>query len=367
MSLRIAFLDSWLQQVVDGSGTAAAIGGLGRALRARGHHVARIGPTRAWPPALTPRRLLFNLQLPALLRSLAYDLIVGFDLDGFLVAGRAPAPYVCSVKGVIAEELRHERGSVRRLLWVLSRLERANARRAPLVLTTSDYCRRMIGQHYGVPTARVRLVPEGIDLARWRRLLSAPGGPEREGQLILCVARQYPRKHVADLLHAVAALRPHFPGARLVVIGDGPEHPRLRSLADRLALGPAVSLLGAIPDDDAVVRWYRRAGIFCLPSVQEGFGIVFLEAMAAGLPIVATTAAAVPEVVPHGQAGTLVPPGDIPALTAALAELLARPQLRAEYGATGAAHVARYDWDRVAGRFLEAIAPMVARPTPCGE
>ncbi len=87
---------------------------------------------------------------------------------------------------------------------------------------------------------------------------------------------------------------------------------------------------------------------------------VFLEAMAAGLPIVATTAAAVPEVVPHGQAGTLVPPGDVPALSAALADLLARPALRAAYGAFGREYVGQYDWNRVADQFLGAVADQLA-------
>jgi glycosyltransferase involved in cell wall biosynthesis len=354
--LRIAFLDSWLRQTVDGSGTAAAIGGLGRALIARGHHVARIGPTGVWPAGVTARRILFNVQIPPLLRGLKYDLIVGFDIDGFRLAGRAPAPYICSVKGVIAEELQHERGAIRRLLWSLSRLERINARRAPLVITTSDYCRRQIARHYGVPGAGVRLVPEGIDLPRWRARLDAPGGPVRDGRTILCVARQYPRKHVADLLRAFAALRPRAPDARLAIVGDGPEHQPLRALAAQLGLGPEVRFLGGIPDDDEVVAWYRRSAIFCLPSVQEGFGIVFLEAMAAGLPIVATTAAAVPEVVPHGRAGTLVSPGDVPALAAALAELLVGPEMRAAYGAFGQRHVIQYDWDNVATIFLDAVA-----------
>lgn len=378
-SLRIAFLDSWLQSVAEGSGTAAAIGGLGRALRAAGHHVARIAPPVPWPANLTARRILFNMYLPPLLGRLPYDLVVGFDIDGVLVAGRSAAPYVCSVKGVIAEELQHERGGVRRLLWGLSRLERLNARGAPLVLTTSAYCRRKIGEHYGVPAARVRLVPEGIDLARWRGLLDAPGGPARAGQTILCVARQYPRKHVADLLRAFATLRARHPAARLVVIGDGPEHQGLQALAARLGLGGAARLLGALPDE-AVLDWYRRAGLFCLPSVQEGFGIVFLEAMAAGLPVVATTAAAVPEVVPHGRAGTLVPPGDVPALAAALDELLASPDLRRAYGAYGAAHVVQYDWANVARTFLAAVddqleaegpalptAPKTAAQTPRSE
>lgn len=346
--MRIAFLDSWLQQVAEGSGTAAAIGGLGRALRAHGHHVARIAPPVAWPPNLTLRRLLFNLYVPALLRTLPYDLIVGVDIDGVLVAGRVTTPYVCSVKGVIAEELRHERGNVRRLLWLLSRLERINARRAPLVITTSDYCRRSIQHHYGVPAERIRLVPEGIDLAAW-----PPPSPRGAGQTILCVARQYPRKHIADLIRAFAQVRHHLPATELVIIGDGPEHNNLRALAAELKLGSACRLLGAIPDDDEVKAWYYRADLFCLPSVQEGFGIVFLEAMAAGLPVVATTAAAIPEVVPHGEAGLLAPPGDVPALAAALTTLLADPALRQRYGAFGREYVARFDWMRVAERFLE--------------
>ena len=72
--MRIAFIDSWIQTVAEGSGTAAGIGGLQRALLARGHQVTRLAPTHAWPANLTLRRLLFNLHLPALLRSLRYEL-----------------------------------------------------------------------------------------------------------------------------------------------------------------------------------------------------------------------------------------------------------------------------------------------------
>src|SRR5207249_6724695 len=99
--------------------------GLRQALVARGHVVTRLAPPAPWPCTLTLRRLLFNLQLPALLRTLRYDLVVGFDIDGFLWSGHSDStPYLVSIKGVIAEELRYERGNIRRLLWALSRLER---------------------------------------------------------------------------------------------------------------------------------------------------------------------------------------------------------------------------------------------------
>lgn len=356
--LRIAFLDSWLQQVVDGSGTAAAIGGLGQALMRRGHAVTRIAPTFRWPPVLTLRRLLYNAQLPALLHALSYDLIIGFDIDGFLCAGNSrAAPYVCSIKGVIAEELQHERGTVRSVLWGLSRLERVNARRAARVIATSDYCRRAIHTHYGVPVDRIALVPEGIDLPHWQTTL-ARGSVVRDPFTILCVARQYPRKHIHDLLHAFVQVRRRVPRARLVIIGAGPEHDRLRALAHMLQLDESTHFVGPLPQMEQVAAWYRRSTVFCLPSVQEGFGIVLLEAMASGLPVVSTTATAIPEVVPQRRAGILVPPAHPTALADALVELLEQPALRAAYGAFGQAHVQQFTWEHVAARFLDVVGSL---------
>ncbi|MBC8161321.1 MAG: glycosyltransferase family 4 protein [Roseiflexaceae bacterium] len=357
--MRIAFLDSWLQNAVDGSGTAAAITGLGHALRRRGHTVTRLGPFTERPQNLIVRRLLFNLQLPPVLRTLQYDLIVGFDIDGFLWSRRGGnTPYICCIKGVIAEELQHEQGQTRALFQLLARLERHNVRNADLVLTTTAYARAAIGRHYGVPGRRVRLVPEGVDLARYQQI-AAETPRQSDGRTILCVARQYPRKHIADLLQAMALVRERVPDACAVIVGDGPEHANLRALAAELNLGAGVRFLGALPDDDDVRRWYRRADIFCLPSVQEGFGMVFVEAMASGLPVVATTAAAIPEVVPRNRAGLLVPPAYPEALAHALVELLNNPDQRATFGSYGQQHVQQYDWDRVARQFLAAISPLV--------
>jgi glycosyltransferase involved in cell wall biosynthesis len=357
--MQIAFLDSWLQQVAEGSGTAAAIGGLRGALLVRGHQVTRLAPPTSWPRNVTLRRLLFKLQLPALLRTLRYDLIVGVDIDGWLwSSARDGRPYLASIKGVIAEEMQHESGCTRLLFELLSRLESANARRADAVLTTSAYCRAAIGRHYGIAAGQVRLVPEGIDLPRWRRMITAEPRSS-DGATILCVARQYPRKHIADLLRALPAVRRAVPHARAMIVGDGPEHAALRALAAELRLDGAVQFLGSLPDDAQVARCYRQADVFCLPSVQEGFGIVFLEAMAAGLPIVAARAAAVPEVVPDMRAGLLVAPGDTAALAATLITLLKRPDQRAAYGDFGHHYVEQYDWGHVAQLFLDQVAPFV--------
>ncbi len=104
-----------------------------------------------------------------------------------------------------------------------------------------------------------------------------------------------------------------------------------------------------------MLQHYHQADVFCLPSIQEGFGIVFLEAMACGLPIVSTTAAAIPEVVPHGKAGLLVPPRDVNKLAGALIGLLGDQEKRHQFGSFGQSHVRQYDWSAVAGLFLETI------------
>ena len=357
--MHIAFLDSWFQTSAEGSGTAVAIGGLQRTLERQSIRVSRLAPQAASDHHLL-RRMLFNASIPGMLHKQQYDLVIGFDIDGFLIPQIASQriPYIVSVKGVLAEEARQERGTIRLMLWALSRLERRNARNAQGVLATSAYCRRAISREYGVQSEHIRIVPEGIDLARWRRI--AAEDPYRgDGATILCVARQYPRKHVADLLHAMVQVRRVVPNARAIIVGDGPEHPALKQLAEQLNLAGCVMLLGAVPDDDDVARLYQQADIFCLPSVQEGFGIAFLEAMASGLPIVATRAAAIPEVVPDGQAGLLAAPGDQEALALALIELLRNPERRAAMGAFGRAHVERFDWPRVAQLFLEQIQPFV--------
>lgn len=354
--MRIAFLDSWLQQSAEGSGTAVAIGGLAAALIRRGHHLEhRVLPPDPGQPLLW-RRLAFNLALPRQLSAAAHELIVGFDIDGFRISGAAPAAYVCSIKGVLAEEARCERGWPWLQLTLLSWLERRNARRADLVLSTSRYCIERIHAHYGVPAERLRLVPEGLELDPWEPVAAAG---DREPFRVLCVARQYPRKRIVDLISAFALVLRQEPRARLTLIGDGPEHGALLAQVRRLGLEEQVAILGAVASDAEVRRWYARASVFCLPSEQEGFGIVFLEAMAAGLPVVSTTAAAIPEVVPDGRAGLLVAPRDPAALAAALLRLLGDPELQNRCRSFGREHVRQFSWDRVAERFLEAVEPLL--------
>lgn len=340
-----------------------AIGGLGRALEAMGHEVIVHAPRRRTGRASS--RLLFNVGLRRF-RGGDYDLVVGFDLDGCWLPELKGPVRVASLKGVMADEMRFERGLTRLRFRLLSSLEGRNARAADVVLVTSRYSRDVAVRAYGLDPERVEVVPEGIDLERWpdpgarhhagggraddpRGRTAGGRGPE-----ILSVAHQYPRKDTETLLRAMPEVVRAFPDTELRIVGTGPELSAHRSLARRLGLVGVVRFLGRMADREAVRREYLGADIFALPSLQEGFGIAFLEAMASRVPVVAARAGAAPEVVPHGEAGLLVPPRDPGAMAAALTRLLRDPDLRERMGAGGRRRAESFDWSRVATRFLEA-------------
>jgi glycosyltransferase involved in cell wall biosynthesis len=284
--------------------------------------------------------------------------VLGCDLDGFLWArarrGGARA-FVVALKGIIADELRNERGVVRLLLGIQARWERRNTQRADRVIVPSRYSAGIASALYGVPDARLAVVPEPIDLAEWRRRFDAARRADEGGRpIVLCVARFYPRKRVEDLLEAAALLRTGTPGVQVRIVGEGPEAARLHAIHRRLALEDAVVFLGHV-DRDTLALEYSRARCFCLPTVQEGFGLVFAEAMAAGLPVVACRAAAVPELVRDGETGLLVQPRTPAALAAALERMLNDEALRKEMAMAARTRVEALDLAPVARRFLEAL------------
>jgi phosphatidyl-myo-inositol dimannoside synthase len=309
----------------------------------------------------------------------AADVVVGIDLDGFLWARRrrvraatpgaareaasghvgprgARARFVVALKGIIADELQHERGRVRALLAIQARWERTSAGRADHVVVPSAYSAEVARRVYGVTAAKISVIPEPIDLAGWRARLASAERRAAGGPTVLAVARMYPRKHLHDLIHAAARLRERIPGLTVRIVGKGPEYQRLEALARHLGLVRTVEFLGEVSAAGLAVE-YVSAQCFCLPSVQEGFGIVFAEALAAGLPVVACRAAAVPEVVEHGSTGLLVTPGRPDEIADALEQMLRNPDLRREMAVAGMKRVEAFDLERVARQWLPVLAP----------
>jgi glycosyltransferase involved in cell wall biosynthesis len=282
--VRIRFLTSTPLDIRRGSGTYVGIHVLARALESLGHTVTYETPSLVLP-VYTAQRLIFNRQLrPAP----DCDLTVGFDMDGYRLEGG-----VASLKGVIADEVRFESGLTKLTMSLQARCERQHVHRAARVLCTSRYSADRAREFYDLATLP-EIVPELIDLPEWRRLLAEnPAAPKRP--TVLFVGRFYRRKRVDVLLRAAAILRDRID---LRIVGNGPCRDALHKLARDLKLD--VTWLGDVTRAELAAE-YNRASVFCLPSVQEGFGIVLLEAMAAGKTIVAARAAALPEVAPNAE------------------------------------------------------------------
>lgn len=350
MPSRMAFVTSTPLSIAGGSGTYVGISQLARTLRERDIQVDMQFPT--WgSPSFTLRRILFNLSVTPRLRRSRYDWVVGFDLDGFHYGRVKSAPYIASIKGVIADELTNEHGVTRAILGIQAILERLAVQRADVVVATSQYSRSRIIEAYGIPAEKIVIVPELIDLRSWEDGVGHADGALADPPAILTVAHMYPRKNLGVLLAAYVRLREAGIPFQGWVVGDGPCRRAWERLRDSLDLGERVTFLGTISRRDLMER-YKRAAIFCLPSRQEGFGIVFLEAMACSKPVVAARAAAVPETVVDGETGFLVEPDDPEGLARALAILLSDPDCRRAVGEGGRLRVDQYRADRVAESFL---------------
>lgn len=331
-----------------------SIAELKRGLQALGHRVVEI-PGRNPSSAAGIHRLLDNIRLIPELRRLQADVVVGFDLDGFLLPNGAVRNYWVALKGIAADEARFETRRTRRGLRLRGMLESINSRHASRTLVTSRYCREVARRAYSLPEERISILPEGIDLNGWHTL-SPLRAPHRDPRpTILNVAHQYPRKDTETLLEAVSLLRRDFRDVQVRIVGVGPRLEALRKRSSELDLDENVVFLGAVRDPSRLARLYLEADLFCLPSRQEGFGIVFLEAMAAGLPIVAARAAATPEVVRHGEFGLLFSPGNAGELRARLATLLSDADLRHEFSRAARQRVERYESRQVASELARAF------------
>ena len=222
-----------------------------------------------------------------------------------------------------------------------------------------------------------KVIPNGVDLARFAH--TQPIARYRDGTLnILFVGRFESRKGALYLLKAYRALRKRGYNCRLLLAGTGPQEREIRRyIATRRLTG--VELLGRISDDDKA-RYYATADVFVSPATgRESFGIVLLEAMAAGTPIVCSDIHGYKGVVHRDEQALLVPPRDVKALTEALARLLGDPELRARMGAAGRGRAPQFSWENItakvedyylfAARRAAAHGPLPAhvRPTLVGE
>jgi glycosyltransferase involved in cell wall biosynthesis len=359
--MRIRFISSTPMNVFRGSGTYVGIETLARSLRALGVEVEIVTPHLRFP-IYTVERLLFNQALRFRHRN-DYDVTVGFDMDGYTVAGtnaqhtsagNGPGVHVAAIKGVIADEMRFESGLTKMTMRLQAACEAEHVRRADFVMTTSAYAAGQIQRLYGVSQSP-RIVPEPIDLAAWEDLAQSGAPAPTDKFIVLTVCRFYPRKRLPVLLAAAERLRSRLRELEVRIVGGGPEEDRLRVICRERNLEDVVVWRRDISVAE-LAREYSQCHLFCLPSVQEGFGIVFLEAMANGKPIVAVRAGAAPEVVQHGL---LVEPDNDQELGDAIERLYREPLLRESLGNAGRAFVRHFDAPLVGRMFLRELEDFI--------
>jgi len=212
-------------------------------------------------------------------------------------------------------------------------------------------------ERLGVDPGRIRIIPNGVDLSEFEHMPVQRGS---DGELtILFVGRCYPRQK--GLEHLVRAIRllPTRREVRLKIVGeDWGGVDSLQALARALAVEEQITFTGPLPRGE-VIRAYGSADIFVLPSLFEPFGIVLLEAMAAGLPVVASRVGGIVEVVEDAATGLLVTPGDPRALAKAVGRLISDPSLRSRMGEAGRRKAAAYSWDVLLPRILKVYAEAI--------
>ncbi len=244
-------------------------------------------------------------------------------------------------------------------------VEERTARAADLVVATT-FAEARFHRARGVTSGHLAVIPCGVDLARFR---PRPGPPEPPGFRVVTVSRLVERKGIGNVIEAIAQV----PDASLVIAGgpdpaeidDDPMIRRYRGLAADLGVLDRVEMLGALPRQ-AVSTVLRNAHVVACCPWYEPFGMVALEAMACGVPVVATAVGGLAETVVSAQTGLLVPPREPGAIAAALRQLRDQPRLVIEMGRRAAVRARSYGWWSVAAATRHGLH-QIAHPVASSE
>jgi glycosyltransferase involved in cell wall biosynthesis len=333
-------------------------------------------PAHSFATLYLPSIALARATLGAVIRDWRPDITHAHHSLTGLGAGVAGArPLVYTFYGPWYQEFLHEVQNQREMpalkrwtrgLWapakaaLARRIERAAMRRAQRVVVLSRYSRQQLAGVHGVSGSHVRIIPGGVDLQHFvpalerrdaRRRLGLPA----DGPLLFTVRRLVPRMGLESLLQALT----HVPDARLVIGGRGWLRPRLEASALALGLTDRVRFAGFIDDADLPL-FYQAADLVVLPSVAlEGFGLITLEALACGTPVVATANSGATDVLDSLEPSWIAPDGTPATLATTIVGAL-RASCAPEVNKRCRVHAERYAWDRMVARHDELYRELVS-------
>jgi phosphatidylinositol alpha-mannosyltransferase len=204
------------------------------------------------------------------------------------------------------------------------------------------------------------LFPNGIETARFRGAAARPSSFAADRRHVLCVGRLEPRKGVDHLVDAMALVQSTRRDVRLVVVGDGPDRERIRARADAARVDALFA--GRVADDELPAYYHAADLVCCAATGGESFGIVLLEAMAAGRPVVATAIEGYVELAGTAEAVRFVPPGNPAAMASAIGAWLDDAPLRARVGEAAPTFTLPYDWTHLAHQLAARYVALAAHP-----
>jgi glycosyltransferase involved in cell wall biosynthesis len=274
-------------------------------------------------------------------------------------------PFIHTIHGVLADEYDQAKKngylSVRDrvanyFMQKLSKLEEETAKKASIVVTISNYSLEKIQKYYCIEQNKVRIVPNGVDIEKFKpmdtKAVRQKFGLGNE-TCVLFVGSLIPRKGLPFLVEAAKKVAKNKADTKFLIVGDGPLRNQLSDSIKSANLSGNFKFLGNLKDDE-LPAVYNCADVFVLPSIQEGQGIVLLEAQASGKPVVAFNIGGVKETVQNKETGLLVNRGNVDELADALLKLLTDKALREKMGSNGHRFVSEnYTWDICAQKMLK--------------
>jgi len=316
---------------------------------------------------------VFNRSLSRMVDSIKADIYEAHAVSGYgflkaLRKRRINKPFIQTVHGVLADEYLQASKSgplslkmklSNLIMWHLGRIEKEAAKKANLIVTVSKYSARKIVQLYGISEKKIRIVPNGVDIQKFKPNPDYGNVKARicgkSKYLVLFVGNLIPRKGLHYLIQAAKHIFQENKEIKFVIVGEGPLKSNLISYSQSQGVADQFTFLGDV-SDDMLPQLYNCADIFVSPSIQEGQGITLLEAQATAKPVIAFNVSAIKEVVKNKETGLLIEP-DSNKLAKTISYLLSNQSLREKMGRSGREFVNNFfSWDICAQKMSQVYS-----------
>lgn len=320
----------------------------------------------------------FNRNLSKKISQIKADIyeahaVSGYKIPDALKKNAINKPFIHTIHGVLADEYEQAKKnpnqtirekSANLFMSYLAKLEGQTAKKASMVVTISKYSVQKIQQHYGIDPKMIHLVPNGVDTDFFQpksdKIMAQQQFSLGEDPCVLFVGNLIPRKGLPYLIEAAKQIIRKHPKTTFAIAGEGPLRDRLINSVQKQKIASNFKFLGKI-EEKLLPSLYRASDVFVLPSLQEGQGIVLLEAQASSVPVVAFETGGVKEALRNGETGILVNPKDNIALAEAVIKILDDNVLREKMGSNGRKFVVEnFTWDICAQKMLDIFQKALA-------